>query len=83
MAIWLVFCLHGIYGGGDLVPKSCPTLATPWTVAYELLCPWDFPGKNSGVGCHFLLQRICVTQGLNPYLLHISGSLLHCRQILY
>ena len=23
--------------------------ATPWTVAYRLLCPWDFPGKNTGV----------------------------------
>ena len=23
----------------------------------RLLCPWDFPGKNSGVGCHFLLQN--------------------------
>ena len=23
----------------------------------RLLCPWDSPGKNTGVGCHFLLQR--------------------------
>ena len=29
---------------------------TPWTAAYRLLCPWDSPGKNTGVGCHFLLQ---------------------------
>ena len=29
---------------------------TPWTVAYKLLHQWDFPGKNTGVGCHFLLQ---------------------------
>ena len=28
-----------------------------------LLCPWDFPGKNTGVGCHFLLQGITPTQG--------------------
>ena len=35
-----------------------------------------FPGKNTGVGCHFLLQGIFLTQGLNP-------GLLHCRQILY
>ena len=27
--------------------------ATPWTVAPRLLCPWDSPGKNTGVGCHF------------------------------
>ena len=35
----------------------------------RLLCPWDFPGKNTGVGCHFLLQGIFPTQGLNPCLL--------------
>ena len=31
-----------------------------------LLRLWDFPGKNAGVGCHFLLQEIFPTQGLNP-----------------
>ena len=36
----------------------------------RLLCPWDLPGKNTGVGCHFLLQGIFSTQGLNPCLLH-------------
>ena len=36
----------------------------------------DSPGKNTGVGCHVLLQRIFPNQGSNP-------SLLHCRQILY
>ena len=34
------------------------------------LCPWDSPGKNAGVGCHFLLQGIFPTQGSNPRLLH-------------
>ena len=29
------------------------------------LCPWDSPGKNTGMGCHFLLHRIFPTQGLN------------------
>ena len=29
----------------------------------RLLCPWDFPGKNTGAGCHFLLQGIFLTQG--------------------
>ena len=42
----------------------------------QLLCPWDFPGKSTGVGCHFLLQGTFPTQGLNL-------GLLHCRQILY
>ena len=32
----------------------------------RLLCLWDFPGKNTGVGCHFLLQGIFLTQGSNP-----------------
>ena len=34
----------------------------------SLLCPWDFPGKNIGVGCHALLQGVFLTQGLNPRL---------------
>ena len=42
----------------------------------RLLCPWNSPGKNTGVGCHSILQGIFPTQGL------ISG-LLHCRMILY
>ena len=37
---------------------------------FRLLCPWDFPGKNIEVGCHFLLQGIFLTQGLNLHLLH-------------
>ena len=37
--------------------------------------PGDSPGKNTGVGCHTLLQGIFPTQGLNPCLLH----LLHCQ----
>ena len=42
----------------------------------RLLHPWDFPGKSTGVGCHFLLQRIFPTQGSNP-------GLPHYRQTLY
>ena len=34
------------------------------------------PGRSTGVGCHFLLQGIFLTQGLNP-------GLTHCRQTLY
>ena len=40
------------------------------------LRPWNFPGKGTDVGCHFLLQEICLTQGLNP-------GLPHCKQTLY
>ena len=36
----------------------------------SLLCLWDFPGKNAGMSCHFLLQGIFLDQGSNPQLLH-------------
>ena len=36
----------------------------------RLLCSWDFSGKKTGVGCHFLLQGIFLTQGSNPSLLY-------------
>ena len=36
---------------------------SPWTVPTSLLCPWNFPGKSTGVGCHFLLQWIFPIQG--------------------
>ena len=47
---------------------------TPWTAVHQ--APWNSPGKNSGVGCHFLLQGIFPTQGSNP-------GHLHCGQTLY
>ena len=37
---------------------------------HQLLCPWDFPGKNTGVDCHFLQQGIFPTWGLNLQFLH-------------
>ena len=42
-----------------------------------LLRPWDFPGKSTGVGCHFLLQRIFPTQGSNLGLPHRRQMLCH------
>ena len=45
----------------------------PWS---GLLCPWDFLGQNTGVGCHFLFQRIFPILGSNP-------GLQLCRQIVY
>ena len=42
----------------------------------RLHCPWDFSSKDTGVHCHFLLQGIFATKGLNP-------GVLSCRQILY
>ena len=53
-----------------LVTKSWPTLWDPMDCRpARLLCPWDFPGKKTGVGCHFLLWGIFLTQGSNPSLL--------------
>ena len=42
-----------------LCAQRCPTLSRPqgWQPAW-LLYPWKSPGKNTGVGCHFLLQGI-------------------------
>ena len=60
-----------------IVSQSCLTL---WD-AMECSLPGSsvhgiFPGKDTAVGCHFLLQGIFLTQGSNP-------GFLHCRQILY
>ena len=49
---------------GGLVAKLCSTLVIPWPT--RLLCPWDFPGRNTRVVCHFLLQGIFLIQGLTP-----------------
>ena len=60
-----------------LVTQSCPTLCDPMDYSppgssvHEI-----FPGKDTEMGCHFFLQGIFPTQGLNQ-------GLLHCRQILY
>ena len=42
-----------------------------WTVATRLLCPWDFPGKNTGACCHFFLwgifppkEQTCISSAL-------------------
>ena len=64
-----------------LVAKCYQLFVTSGLQPTRLLCPWDFPGKNTGAGCHFLLQGICLTQGSNPHLLHWQmGSSLLSRQ---
>ena len=86
--------VHGVARvGHDLATKPPPSrftqwsvsvsrvwlFVTLWTVAARLLCPWDSPGKNTGVGCHALLQGIFPTQGSNHYFLCLlhwqAGSL--------
>ena len=58
-----------------LVAQSCPTLCNlmDWGLP-RLLYLWNSPGKNTGVGCHSLLQGIFPTQGWKL-------GLLHCKQI--
>ena len=48
---------------------SCLTLRSHGLQPARLLCPWASPGKNTGVGCHALLQGIFKTQELNACLL--------------
>ena len=48
------------------VAQSCQTLRPHGLQPTRLLRPWGFPGKSTGVGCHFLLQGIFPTQGLKP-----------------
>ena len=78
--IWIKNKLHvcaqnaWIYSGCcRLVTESCLTLLWPHgllpTMATWLLYPRGFPGKNTGMGCHFPLQGIFPTQGVNPHLL--------------
>ena len=56
--------------------QLCPTLCNSMDYSpSRLLCPWDFLGKNTGVGCHFLLQAILLAQKSNLCLLF----LLHWR----
>ena len=53
--------------------------ATPRAVAAKLLCPWNFPGKKTRVGCDFLFQGIFLTQESNLCLLHLLHSLPLCH----
>ena len=63
------------------VIQSCSALCNPMDHSLpRLLCPWDSPGKDTRMGCHFLLQEIIPTQGLNLRLLDWQvGSLPLCH----
>ena len=49
-----------------LAAQLCLTLQHHGLKSAKLLCPWDFPGKNTGVDSHSLLQEIFQTQGSDP-----------------
>ena len=66
--------------------QSCPTLRPQRRQLTSLPCPWDSPGKNTGVGCHFLLKcmkvkssefaQSCLTPS-NPTDCGLPGSSVH------
>ena len=63
---------------GHLIRLLCVYVLT----CVQLRRPWNSPGKNTGVGCHFLLQEIFLTQGSNSRLLHWQADsfpLFHLR----
>ena len=51
--------------------QQYPTLQPYALETARLICSWDSPGKNTRGGCHAFLQRIFLTQGSNPHLLHL------------
>ena len=68
---WSIYtpCVLRVYA------QLCPTLCDPHGIQPSRLSPWNFPGKNTGVGFHFLLQVIFLT--------HISSVFCLGRRILY
>ena len=68
----LLMCLSGhlsIFFGVWVCMLSCSAVVDSLQFhglrPSRLLHPWNFPGKNIGVGCHFLLQGIFLNQELN------------------
>ena len=76
----LAWRIPGTVEPGGLPSMGSHSVRHDWSdlvaaAAEASLCPWNFSGKNTGMGCHFLLQGIFPTQGLNPWLLHCSWIL--------
>ena len=72
--IWVsAFLIYKIACGCAKSLQSCLTLCDPRDPMdpSRLLCPWESPGKNTGVNCHALLQGIFPAQGSNPGLLRL------------
>ena len=72
----LLGLLHWQMGSLPLYAVVSHSVVSDSLWPHGLLCPWDSPDRNTGVGCHVLLQGIFPTQGSNR-------GLLHCRWILY
>ena len=91
LCLYLSYVLRCSYVGWMLLPprhfSRVQLCATPWMAAHQALRPWDSPGKNTGVGCHFLLQGMkvksesevtqsCLTLS-NPMDCSLPGSSVH------
>ena len=71
LRMWKVAGLHW-----GVSVKVKVLVAQSWLTLYNpIVCPWNSPGKNTGLDCHFLLQGIFPTHGLNLGLLHWRQSL--------
>ena len=62
---WIMYSMHAV--ASIIFASLWPNELLPTSI----LLSWDSPGKNTEVGCHFLLQGIFLTQGLNPCHLHL------------
>ena len=63
--------LYKIYVNVSFSERSYTHTHTHTHIYIGLFCPWDFPGENTGVGCHFLQQGLFLIQWLNPCPLHL------------
>ena len=74
---------HPLSSKSSVAPAVCHSVVSDscdpvdWLQPTRLLCSWDFPGKCTGMVCHFLLQGIFPIQGLNQGLL-LGRKILHC-----
>ena len=66
--------------GACLITQCVPFSTTAWTAALHARYPWDLPGKKPE-WCHFPLQGVFLTQGLNPHLLHWQVDSLPLRHL--
>ena len=82
-----LFCFDFLFIAAAKLLQSCPTLRPHRQQPTRLPCPWDSPGKNTGVGCHFFLQcmkvksesevaQLCLTLS-DPMDCSLPGSSIH------
>ena len=79
LGYWLYACCCCCVGA-----KLCPILLWPHGLQpVTVFCPWDFPGKNTGVGCHFLLQGDLPNPGVEPASPALAGGFFTTEPSMY